>query len=58
MKRRNDSASKSSLSNIEGALAALNAEDLRNLIRAMQKAARKRIEGVAQHKRRRLRRRR
>jgi hypothetical protein len=35
MKRRNNSASKSSFSNIEGALAALNAEDLRNLIRAV-----------------------
>jgi hypothetical protein len=35
MKRRNDSASKPNLSNIEGALAALNAEDLRNLIRAV-----------------------
>jgi hypothetical protein len=35
MKRRNDSKSKSGLSNIEGALSALNAEDLRDLIRAV-----------------------
>jgi hypothetical protein len=35
MKRRNDSAPRSGLSNIEGALAALNAEDLRDLIRAV-----------------------
>jgi hypothetical protein len=35
MKRRNDSASKLNLSNIDGALAALNAEDLRDLIRAV-----------------------
>jgi hypothetical protein len=35
MKRRNDSAPKSDLSNIEGALAALNAEDLRDLIRTV-----------------------
>jgi hypothetical protein len=35
MKRRNYSAPKSGLSNIEGAVAALNAEDLRDLIRAV-----------------------